>query len=119
VASELDVNGVPADHRGVKRITFFVFVASFVVLGVATPALGQKDPFKPLITEEVPAGQTVTQTGQQPAASPAAPAPVDTSTEGAGLARTGIQADGWVPIALVLLLVGAAVLVLDRYRRLA
>jgi hypothetical protein len=108
---------VPTDDRGVKRITFRIVAAILVIFVVATPALAQKDPFRPLVSE----GETAPQgtTGEEPSASPAAPAATEPTTDGSGLARTGAEASDWVPLALILVLVGAAVLVLDRYRRVA
>jgi hypothetical protein len=107
----------------VKRTATITVLSLLVVLGAAAPAMAQKDPFKPLVVDEGPVpeqvepGRVLTGPG---AASPAAPAaPAADETDGAGLARTGIEADRWAPLALILLLVGAAVLVLERYRRLA
>ena len=105
-----------------KRIGIIAVVSLLVLIAATVPAMAQKDPFKPLVVDEGPVpeqvvpGQVISGPG---AASPAAPAPAADETDGAGLARTGVQADRWGPVALILLLVGAAALVFERYRRLA
>jgi hypothetical protein len=91
-----------------------MLLALMVTLLGAAPALAQRDPFRPLVTEE----EVTTETGTTTTTTTVVTTEPTRSTA-TSLTPTGISADVWIAAALLLFLVGSGFLVLDRYRQLA
>jgi hypothetical protein len=99
----------------VRRILILFLTATTLCLWLVTPAAAQKDPFAPLVTDESTStsGATTTTTTTTTSGTSSVPA---SSSRPTVLSPTGISADVWSAIAMLLVLTGTAVLVFDRYR---
>lgn len=97
-----------------RRVAVLVLLALTATTLSATPALAQKDPFRPLVTEE----EVTTQTGTTTTTTTEVTTEPTRSTA-ISLSPTGFSAGVWMVVALLLFLVGSGFLVLDRYRQLA
>jgi hypothetical protein len=106
----------PTDHRVVRKFLILFLTATALCIWFVTPAAAQKDPFAPLVTDESTSTSGTTTTTNTTTGTSSVPA---SSSRPAVLSPTGISADVWSAIAMLLVLTGSAVLVFDRYRALA
>jgi hypothetical protein len=91
-----------------KRLLLFVCVVG-ILNALAAPALAQRDPFDPLVTENT--GDTTTAPESSGDTNDAETDPV---VEDSSLAATGSNSTAWFAIAYVLIAVGAGLVIMGR-----
>jgi hypothetical protein len=93
-----------------KRFLLFVCVIG-ILNALAVPALAQRDPFDPLVTQS--SGDTTT-TAPDTSGSTNDSEPTDPAVDDSSLAATGSTPTPWFAIAYVLIAVGAGLVVMGR-----
>lgn len=89
-------------------------VLVLALLALIAPAVTAKDPFKPLVNPGTTSGTTTGGT-----TTVVTPSTSTSGVSGIALPTTGMEAELYLSIAVLLMLVGAIFLSLDRYLRLA
>jgi hypothetical protein len=102
-------------RSAIPKVIAAVITALVAVVLMSAPALALKDPFKPLVDPQAETGSTSgTGTGST-IDEPAVPADENPFSE--GMPNTGADTRSWMVLAYVLVVAGAAALVLAWARR--